>query len=245
MVLTFVVLAALRMSDVWAMVAYALSAFVTATIAQEFVRGVGARHRLHQESLPVAFVRLIGRNRRRYGGYVVHLGIVMMFVGFAGNAFRVDHEATLKPGMATEVRSPYGHTYRLVHQGVSQYEALNRFVSAASVDVFKDGSYLGVMKSEKRQHLNALGQRTFEPSTEVAIRSDAREDLYVVYAGSVQGTEEAVYKMTINPLVWWVWYGGMVLVVGGLVSMWPGGGGPTAASRRRAEEAGYVAQVTG
>jgi cytochrome c-type biogenesis protein CcmF len=245
MVLTFIALAALRMSDVWAIVAYALSAFVTATIAQEFVRGVGARHRLHHESLPVAFFRLVGRNRRRYGGYVVHLGIVMMFVGFAGNAFRVDHEATLKPGMATEVRSPYGHTYRLVHQGVSQYEALNRFVSAASVDVYKDGAYLGVMKSEKRQHLNAMGQRTFEPSTEVAIRSDAREDLYLVYAGSVQGTEEAVYRMTINPLVWWVWYGGMVLVVGGLVAMWPGGSGPTAASRRRAEEAGYVAQVTG
>jgi len=61
----------------------------------------------------------------------------------------------------------------------------------------------------------------------------------------VQGTEEAVYRITLNPLVWWVWYGGMVLVFGGLISMWPGGGGPTAASRRRAEPAGYVATVSG
>jgi cytochrome c-type biogenesis protein CcmF len=243
MVLTAIFLLAMRMSDGWAIVAFALGVFVTGTVVQEFVRGTGARHRLHAEAYPVAFVRLIGRNRRRYGGYVVHLGMVMLFAGFAGLAFKSDTEATLKPGQAVEVKSPYGHTYRLVHQGVSQYEQLNRFVSAASMDVYRDGQYLGVMKSEKRQHLNSLGQPTFEPSTEVAIRSDIREDLYLVYAGSVQGTEEAVYRITLNPLVWWVWYGGMVLVVGGIITMWPGGG-PTAASRRRAEPAGYVAQVT-
>jgi len=243
MLVVAVALVAVRMSDGWAIGAYALAAFVTATIAQEFVRGVGARHRLHGEAYPTAFLRLVGRNRRRYGGYVVHLGIVMLFAGFAGMAFRSDTEATLKPGESVEVRSPYGHTFRFVHQGVSQYEQLNRFVSAASMDIYRDGKYLGVMKSEKRQHLNSLGQPTFEPSTEVAIRSDVREDVYLVYAGSVQGTEEAVYRITINPLVWWVWYGGIVLIIGGLISMWPGDG-PTAASRRRAEPAGYVAQVT-
>jgi cytochrome c-type biogenesis protein CcmF len=241
--LTAVSLLALRMSDLWAVVAYALAAFVTATVVQEFVRGVGARHRLHGEPLPLALVRLIGRNRRRYGGYIVHLGIVMLFVGFAGLAFKSDTEVTLRPGQSVEVRSPYGPVYRITHQGVSQYQRLNRFVTAASVDVFKDERYLGVMKSEKRQHMDSMGRPTFEPSTEVAIRSDLREDLYIVYAGSVAGTEEAVYRITINPLVWWVWYGGMVLVLGGLVSMWPGGPGPTAASRRQPEQAGYVAQV--
>ena len=245
LVVTTVALAALRMSDGWAIAAFACAAFVVATVVQEFVRGMGARHRLHGESYPLALLRLFGRNRRRYGGYVVHLGMVMLFVGFAGMAFKTDTEVTLRPGMSVEVRSPYGHTYRLEHQGVSQYEQLNRFVSAASMDVYKDGRYLGVMKSEKRQHLNSLGQPQFEPSTEVAIRSDIREDVYVVYAGSVQGTEEAVYRITINPLVWWVWYGGAVLVLGGIISMWPGGGGPTIASQRRAEPAGYVAQVTG
>ncbi|MBI4542718.1 MAG: heme lyase CcmF/NrfE family subunit [Gemmatimonadetes bacterium] len=236
-------LVAIRMSDGWAIVAYALGAFVTATVAQEFVRGTGARHRLHREPYPLALVRLVGRNRRRYGGYVVHLGMVMLFAGFAGLAFKSDTEATLKPGQSVEVRSPYGHTYRITHQGVSQYERLNRFVSAASVDVFRDGRYLGVMKSEKRQHTDSFGRPTFEPSTEVAIRSDVREDLYIVYAGSVQGTEEAVYRITVNPLVWWVWYGGVVLVLGALITMWPGGGGPTPASLRRVEPAGYVAQV--
>ncbi|MFI5208028.1 MAG: heme lyase CcmF/NrfE family subunit [Gemmatimonadales bacterium] len=243
LVATAVLLVAVRMSDGWAIGAYALAAFVTGTIMQEFTRGTLARHHLHGESYPVALVRLMGRNRRRYGGYIVHLGIVMLFVGFGGLAFKTDTEATLKPGQSVEVRSPYGETYRFVHQGVSQYEQLNRFVSAASMDVYRNNVFLGVMKSEKRQHLNSLGEKSFEPSTEVAIRSDVKLDVYIVYAGSVQGTEEAVYRITMNPLVWWVWYGGMVLVIGGIIAMWPAGGGEAAASRRRAEPAGYVAEV--
>ena len=236
-------LAAIRMSYASSIVAYALGAFVTATVAQEFVRGVGARHRLHGEALPLAFVRLVGRNRRRYGGYVVHLGMVMLFAAFAGLAFKRETEVTLKPGQSVDVQSPYGWTYHLTHQGISQYDELNRFVSAASMDVSKDGKYLGTMKAEKRQYLDSMGQPTAEPATEVAIRSDAREDLYIVFAGSVQGTEQAVYKIVINPLVWWVWYGGLVLAFGGLITLWPSAQGPTPASRRRAEPAGYVAQV--
>ena len=242
MLVTGALLAALRMSDVWAIAAFALAVFVTVTVAQEFVRGTGARHRQYGEAWLLAMVRLVGRNRRRYGGYVVHLGMVMLFVGFAGMAFKSDTEVTLKPGQTTEVRSPYGHVYRLTHQGISQYEQLNRFVSAASLDVYQDGKYLGVMKSEKRQHMDSMGQPSFEPSTEVAIRSGVREDLYIIFAGSVQGTEEAVYRITINPLVWWVWYGGMVLALGGLISMWPTGRAPTPV-KRRADQAGYVARV--
>ncbi len=236
-------LAAIRMSSAYAIVAYGLAAFVVGTVLQEFVRGTGARHRLHAENYALAFVRLVGRNRRRYGGYVVHLGIVMLFCAFAGLAFRRDKEVTLKPGESVDVASPYGYTYHITHQGVSQYEQLNRFVTAASVDVTRAGHYLGTMKSEKRQHMDSLGRPTFEPSTTVAIHSDPREDLYVVFAGAVNGTEEAVYRITINPLVWWVWYGGMVLALGGLITLWPSAQGPTPSSRRRAESAGYVAQV--
>jgi len=243
MVVTFASLAAIRMSDWWSVMAYALGAFVVGTVVQEFVRGTGARHRLHGESIGLALFRLVGRNRRRYGGYVVHLGMVMLFAAFAGLAFKRETEVTLKPGQSVDVKSPYGWTYRITHQSVSQYEQLNRFVTAASVDVTRNGKYIGTMKSEKRQHLDSLGRPTFEPSTEVAIRSDMKEDLYIVFAGAVQGTEEAVYRITINPLVWWVWYGGMVLAAGGLITLWPGAQGPTAASRRRAEPAGYVAQV--
>ncbi len=207
----------------YAIMAIALGAFVTGAIVQEFWRGVRARVRMHSESVPVALARLVARNRRRYGGYLVHVGIVIFFVAFAGMAFKTETEATLRPGESVELVSPFGHTYRFLHEGVSQYESLNRFVSAAAMRVFRDGKDLGLLVSEKRQHVDASGQPTFEPSTEVGIRSDLREDIYLVYAGSVQGTEEAVYRVAINPLVWWVWAGGFVLTIGGLITMWPGG----------------------
>jgi cytochrome c-type biogenesis protein CcmF len=237
-----VLLLALGMRNLYAIMTFSLAAFVVGTIGQEFVRGVGARHRLHGESYTQAFARLVGRNRRRYGGYVVHLGIVLYFVAFAGQAFKTDIEASLKPGQSADLRSPWGYTYTFTHLGVSQYEELNRFTTAASVEVARDGKRVGVMKSEKRQHVDSFGRATFEPSTEAGIRSDLREDIYIVYAGSVAGTEEAVYRFTLNPLVWWLWFGGIVLVAGGVVTLWPGSS--TGADRRRAM-AGYAATLEG
>jgi cytochrome c-type biogenesis protein CcmF len=241
--LTLGVLLAAGMRDFYAVVALALAGFVAGTIAQEFYRGVRARRRMHGESALLAFARLIGRNRRRYGGYIVHAGILIYFVAFAGMAFKREQEATLVPGESLELRSPFGHTYRFTHMGISQFEALNRIVSAATVEVTKDGQRAGLMTSEKRQHVDSFKRPTFEPSTEVGIRSNLQEDLYVVFAGSVEGTEEAVYRFNINPLVWWVWFGGLVLTFGGLVTLWPGGG-PTSSLHRRAQ-AGYEVTLVG
>jgi cytochrome c-type biogenesis protein CcmF len=251
--ITAVLLMALRFGDFYAGVAISLAAFVVGTVVQEFARGMTARNRLHGEGYVLALVRLVGRNRRRYGGYIVHLGIVTYFVAFAGMAFKAEMEASLKPGETTAMRSPFGHTYRLTHVGVSQYDLHNRWVTAATIDVERDGQRLGVMTSEKRQHFTCqmpiepcpatLRRPSFEPSTEAGIRSDLREDLYIVFAGSVAGTEEAVYRFTINPLVWWVWYGGVILVFGGVIVMWPGGG-PTKASLRRALP-GYAVRLAG
>jgi cytochrome c-type biogenesis protein CcmF len=229
--------------DFYAIMALALAAFVAGTIVQEFYRGVRARRRMHGEALPVAFVRLIGRNRRRYGGYIVHAGILIYFAAFAGMAFKVQREATLKPGESIELRSPFGHTYRFTHVGISQYEALNRVVSAATVQVSLDGRPAGLLTSEKRQHVDSFKRPTFEPSTEVGIRSGLQEDLYLVFAGAVDGTEEAVYRFNINPLVWWVWFGGFVLAFGGIVTMWPGGGATVAPDRRA--QGGYSVSLVG
>jgi cytochrome c-type biogenesis protein CcmF len=222
-IVTLVALLGSGARDGYAVVAIALGAFVTGAVVQEFWRGVRARMRMHAEAAPVALGRLVARNRRRYGGYLVHVAIVIYFVAFAGMAFKKETEATLKPGQSVELASPFGHQYRFMHEGVSQFKALNRFVSAATVRVFRDGEDIGLLTSEKRQHVDTFGRPTFEPSTEVGIRSDLREDLYLVYAGSVEGTEEAVYRVAINPLVWWVWAGGFVLTLGGLITMWPGG----------------------
>jgi len=241
--ITLLALLAVGVRDFYATVALALAGFVAGTIVQEFYRGVRARRRMHGESIPLAFARLIGRNRRRYGGYIVHVAVLIYFVAFAGMAFKREQEATLKPGDSVEMSSPFGHSYRFTHMGISQYETLNRIVSAATVQVTRDGRSLGLMTSEKRQHVDSFKRPTFEPSTEVGIRSNLQEDVYIVFAGAVNGTEEAVYRFNINPLVWWVWFGGLVLALGGILTMWPGGG-PTRSAPRRAQ-AGYEVTLVG
>ncbi len=220
---TTVVLVVLGIRDLYAVIAWGLAGFVLGTVAQEFFRGVRARRRMHGEPVLVALGRLVSRNRRRYGGYIVHVGLITYIVAFGGMAFKATREVTLSPGETTEIRSPYGHVYRLSHLGVSQYQNQNRFVSAATLDVQRDGVRLGRLSSEKRQHVDSFGRKTFEPSTEVGIRSTLREDLYVVYAGSVGGTDRATYAITVNPLVMWVWIGAVILITGGLITMWPGG----------------------
>jgi cytochrome c-type biogenesis protein CcmF len=236
---TVALLIAAGMRDWYAMVALAIAGFVVGTIGQEFWRGVRARRRLYAEGTVVAFGRLIARNRRRYGGYLVHAAIVIYFVAFVGSGFKVTREATLRVGESVDVRSPFGHVYTLTHLGVSQYESLNRKVSAANLEVRRDGRFVGRIHSEKRQHVDSFGRDTFQPSTEVGIRSTLQEDLYVVFAGTVDFTERASFAITINPLVWWVWFGGLVLVVGGLITMWPGESMPgprPVEARRPAEE---------
>src|SRR5438128_481525 len=229
------------MRDGWALMAIALAGFVAATVAQEFARGARARHRQYGEPYALALARLVGRNRRRYGVYIVHTGILILFIAFAWMSFKTETQVTLRPGERATIRSPYGWTYRLTHLGISQYDAPNRQVTAATLEVERDGKRLGVMTTEKRQHVDGLGRPTFQPSTEVGIRSDLREDLYIVLGGVVNGTEQAVFRFTINPLVWWVWYGGVVLVLGGLVVMWPGDGSPAV----KRVQAGYAVRLVG
>jgi cytochrome c-type biogenesis protein CcmF len=241
---TGALLVAMGIRDTYALIAWALAGFVIGTVGQEFFRGVRARHRMHGEPVLVALGRLIGRNRRRYGGYIVHIGIITYIIAFAGMAFKVTREVTLSPGESTEIRSPYGHTYRLSHLGVSQYQNANRFVSAAALEIQRDGTGIGRITSEKRQHVDSFGRKTFEPSTEVGIRSTLQEDLYVVYAGSVGGTDRATYAISINPLVVWVWIGAAILIAGGLITMWPGGAVITRRERTEAQ-AGYEAPLVG
>jgi cytochrome c-type biogenesis protein CcmF len=229
------VLFAVGMRSPYALVAYALCGFVTGTIVQEFYKGVRARQTIHEESLIPAFMHLVGRNRRRYGGYIVHAGIVMLFAAFAGQAFRSEHDVTLKAGEAFSVRDPYGHEWRFVSQGVSTSDRLDRKVIGVGLEAFRDGKRLGIITSEKRQYLDAQGSPLFQPTTEVGIRSTAKLDTYLVLAG-VRGSDTAELRVTFNPLVVWVWAGGFVMMLGGLIVMWP-------QAERRRVQAGYAAVI--
>jgi cytochrome c-type biogenesis protein CcmF len=228
-----VLLIVLGMRDVYALVAYTLAGFVAATIGQEFYKGIGARRSIHGEAVPIAVVRLVARNRRRYGGYIVHAGIVVLFSAFAGLAFKKDHDIQLRAGDTKELVDPLGHKWRFVSQGTSTSESLNRFVTAVGLEVWRDGVRQGIVTSEKRQHFDSNKQPQFEPSTEVGIRTSAAMDLYIVLAGVRDETAEL--RISFNPLVVWVWIGGVVMALGGLIVMWP------QAERRRA--GGYVATL--
>ena len=230
--------------DIGALMAVTIGGFVLGTVVQEFARGARARHRQYGEPTPYAIIQLLTRNRRRYGGYIVHVAIVLLFVAFAGMSFKTETEATLRPGESAELKGRDGHVYTFTHLGISQYNALNRQVTAALIDVRRDGKAIGRLRTEKRQHVDALGNNTFEPSTEVGIMSGLRVDLYVVLAGLVNGSEQAVFRFTINPLVWWVWFGGFVLVIGGLIVLWPGGAAVAVkGSRAPSTQAGYTVKL--
>jgi cytochrome c-type biogenesis protein CcmF len=233
------------MRDFYALVALTLAGFVLGTVAQEFYRGIRARMSLHDEPMALALTHLVARNRRRYGGYIVHVGIVIYFVAFTGLAFQVKHEAELQPGSVDTIRSPLGHTYTLTHLGVSQYTRLNRHASVATLEVRVDGKRVGTITSEKRQYVDSFDQPTFQASTEIGLRSTLQEDLYVVYQGSPDGTEAARYTVMINPLVSWFWIGCGVLVIGGLITMWPGGPQMKAPRRRAMAQAGYAVPLAG
>src|SRR5437867_3888859 len=160
-VFTALVLLVGGMRDGYAVMAIALGGFVAATVVQEFARGARARHRQYGEGYAVALGRLLARNRRRYGGYIVHTGIVILFIAFAGMAFKTETEATLRPGESAVLKSPYGWSYTFTHLGVSQYDALNRQVTAATLEIARNGKRLGVLTTEKRQHVDGFGRPTF------------------------------------------------------------------------------------
>ena len=232
---TLVALLALGMRDFYALVTYFLSGFVFGTIGQEFYKGIGARHHMYNENLLVATLHLIGRNRRRYGGYIVHFGVVVIFCAFAGLMFRKDLDWTAKTGDVLTQKDAYGHTWTFTSQGLSRFEVLNRSVVSASFAVTKDGRPMGLLTSEKRQHVDSRGQPLFEPSTEVGILGAPSQDVYLVFAGS-PGPDTAAIHIWFNPLVWWVWFGGIMMAFGGIIVMWP-----QATARQR--QGGYIAEL--
>jgi cytochrome c-type biogenesis protein CcmF len=186
---------------------------------------------MYGESIVPAFGRLVARNRRRYGGYIVHMGVVVVFAAFAGLAFKKEFDVTLKSGDTKDVVDPFGHKWTFISQGLSQYDLLNRQVTALALDLRRDGQPAGVLTTEKRQHVDSRGAPTFEPSTEVGIRESWRQDVYVVLAG-VRDEQTAEIRITFNPLVRWLWLGGGLMALGGIVVMWP-------QAERRRVQSGY------
>jgi cytochrome c-type biogenesis protein CcmF len=195
-----------------ALISFAACGFVTATIVAEVVRGTLARHQATGESHLAAFGNLIGRNNRRYGGYVVHLGVVMIAVAVtASSMYQSEQMAKLRPGESMTIGE-----YRLTYNGMRERDEPGVRILEAQLAVEDSGQLVGAITTDKRFF------RGFErqPSTTVGIRTTPIDDLYVVLAGWEQDTS-ASFIVYVNPLVIWLWLGGIVAVAGTLVAMWP------------------------
>jgi cytochrome c-type biogenesis protein CcmF len=196
-----------------ALLGYWLTAFVALVTLYEFWRGAQARHR-RGESLPLALWRLAGRNRRRYGGYVIHLGVVVMAIGIIGmEFFQTQTQGTLAQGEQLTIGR-----YVLTYDSLAQWdEPDGRNITRAVVSVYRDGRRVGEIHP-RRDYYYASQQ----PMTIPGVRSTLEGDLYVLLVGwEPMAADGATFKVYQNPVVNFVWMGGLVFILGTLVAAWP------------------------
>jgi len=217
-------------SSVAGLVAYTFCAFVLAAIALEFVRGTRARKSLGDATWLGAFSSLVGRNRRRYGGYVVHAAIVLLALGIAGGAYGATKVQHLKPGETMSIRG-----YRLAYLGAVVRQGPNDVEERARLAVSRGGDRIGVLLAGKNSY-PAEGQ----VSNEVSIHTDwlRAQDLFVI-GDQFNKDGSVVLKVLVNPLVPFVWLAGLVFLFGSLIAMWP-----DAREQRRLAGRGAAVPVT-
>lgn len=188
-----------------------ISVFVLSAILIEVGKALWIRMSgVKRENLLLAGYNLFGSNKRRYGAYVVHIGVVMIFLALVGNAFKVESSVVLQKGQSARI-GPYSLEFRgLAALPRKSFESVQ-----ADLAVFKEGRMLGSLRPAKRFY---PGKE--EPTTEVDIRSTPKEDLYTILAGW-EGMEKASFKFIVNPLIFWLWVGGFVITFGTIIVMFP------------------------
>ncbi|MGH2759998.1 MAG: heme lyase CcmF/NrfE family subunit [Actinomycetota bacterium] len=187
-----------------------IAVWLGSTSVLEIARAVRARSRLRGVRWRVAARGLFARNPRRYGGYVVHLGVAIMVIGFAGSLGRTQVEVAASPG---ERFTAAGYTMRF--DRLERPAAPDKEVNLAVIELSRDGRRIGTLRPQLNFHRN-----WDQPQSEIAIRSTPRADLYVILAGVVDdGDRQAVFRIHHNPLVLWVWIGAFIAFLGGLIGM--------------------------
>jgi cytochrome c-type biogenesis protein CcmF len=192
---------------------FALTGFTAATIGQEFWRGARVRRSNTGTDLFTALVGLVGRNKRRYGGYIVHVGIVLIFLGFAGEGLKQEEKVFLKPGQQVKVGE-----FTARYDALKVTEDQRKQMVTAQVTLFQNGNQLALMYPAKwffHKH------ESEPPTTEVAIRRGFAQDVYLALYTFDAGTQDAELGVTINPLVNWVWFGFGIMALGIFIALLP------------------------
>ena len=220
-VLTVVVLLAVGLQKEYALAAFGLAAFVATGILMEWYRGARARVRALSSGergiarsirgYVSAFVQLIWANRPRYGGYIVHLSVLMVALGIVGTSFfSSQKDVVLSPGETATIEN-----YEIRYLGTVLVPYGNRTEFVSSVEVYRDGELLETISPN----------RAFYPSfnmasTRAAIRSSPVEDFYVVPSENLPDGDVG-FRLLVNPLIWWMWVAGPVMVLGTVIALWP------------------------
>ncbi len=198
-------------AELFSLITFSLAAGVITAITAEFLRGAGVVKTQTGKNIFASTVLLVRRNTRRYGGYVVHFGIVVMFIGIAGGAFNQSREQEMGFGDVLTLGP-----YKLVCQSFTQDSNPNFDTEYALLDVYQGNKKLTQLAPEKR-HYTASDTS----STMVALRSTLASDLYVIYEGKNPDTDKPIIKVFLNPLMNWIWIGVLTVVVGTLLALVP------------------------
>jgi cytochrome c-type biogenesis protein CcmF len=206
-----------KMASTYPFFTVAFAAFNIAVVVQEFVRGVAARQNAArqkqvEESLFASLFNLISKSRRRYGGYIVHVGIAVMFIGFAGRAWGVDKEVSLHPGETVTVEE-----YKLVYTGPRMEVDSEKRMIFADLNVERHGQPIGRISPAK--YIYKASPEA--PSTEVARHITVKNDLYVIIGMANPQTKVASFQIHVNNLISFMWFGAAILILGALTAMWP------------------------
>jgi cytochrome c-type biogenesis protein CcmF len=210
-VVAAVVFFVLGYRDIYSLVCFMLCFFVATTVVMEFYRGARVIRTRSSASLIASAIELTMRNTRRYGGYIVHMGIVLVFIGLAGAAFNKDVQKDMQLGSSMQIGK-----YTLILQTYDTRAERNYTSQRMIVEVLEGQKEVMMLYPEKRQFPTAE-----QPGTMVAIHSTLREDLYVVFAGINPDTNMPVIHAYLNPLVKWIWFGGVIVVFGTIVALLP------------------------
>jgi cytochrome c-type biogenesis protein CcmF len=204
-------LAAAGVRQFYPLISFGFCLFVALTVIMEFYKGARSIAAKNDMNLLRATVELTHRNTRRYGGYLVHMGIVLMFIGFTGHAFNQSEVKELNKGDSMQVGA-----YNLKMVDLEQGENQNYQWYRATMQVSKNGDPLGTLEPEKRFYLASK-----QGTSEVGIRQRPNEDLYLNFGGMSDDNQRAVIQAYVFPLVSWIWIGGLVLIGGTLVCLVP------------------------
>jgi cytochrome c-type biogenesis protein CcmF len=203
-----------RVAGVYPFIAVLIVAFNLAVVAQEFGRGIAARQKRGGENVVSSLVNLVSKSRRRYGGYIVHVGIAVMLIGFAGRGWSLDKEATLGKGESVQFDD-----YTITYAGPRMEVDTEKRMVFADVDVSRNGTPIG--RISPAQFIYKSGGMGAGPRTVVARHMSIRDDLYMIIGMVNPQTKVAAFQMHVNTLISFIWLGCAILMLGSIIAMWP------------------------